>query len=218
MAAGVILVVACILAYLFGSVSFAVIISEKFIKKDVRDLGSGNAGMTNVMRSAGVGPGVLTFVCDCLKGVAAGLLGKYLVFPWLFRLTENSFFSDVNGALFLGVFCLIGHVFPIFFGFRGGKGVATVGGVAIAACPLSFAAALAVFAVVVLITRMVSAGSLAAAVALPFFAYLFEKNHYRFASLVVMAVMCIAVMIKHKDNIVRIIKGEERKINFKKKK
>lgn len=206
------------MAYLFGSVSFAVIISERFIKKDVRELGSGNAGMTNVMRSAGVGPGILTFVCDCLKGVAAGLMGRFLVFPLLFKFTGNTFFSDINGALFLGVFCLIGHVFPLFFNFRGGKGVATVGGVAIAACPLSFAAALGVFLLVALVTRTVSAGSLAAAIVLPFFAFLFEKSHYRIASLIIMGIMCITVIIKHKDNIVRLVKGEERKINFKKKK
>ncbi len=218
----IILTISCILAYLLGSISFAVIISEKFIKKDVRELGSGNAGMTNVMRNAGIIPGILTFVFDCLKGVLAGLLGKLVVFPYLFSITNNAIFSKIDGALVLGIFCMLGHLFPIFFQFKGGKGVATVGGIGIAACPLAFLVALAFFLAFTIITKMVSVGSVAAAVTLPFALYLFEKyysvsNGYTpWISLLLMGAMCLCVIIKHSENIKRIFRGTERKLGDKK--
>lgn len=217
-----ILIISCVLAYLLGSISFAVIISERFIKKDVRELGSGNAGMTNVMRNAGVLPGLLTFVLDCLKGIVAGLLGKLVVFPYLFSITHNAVFSTTNGALVLGIFCMLGHLFPIFFQFKGGKGVATVGGVGIAACPLAFLVALAFFLAVTIITKMVSAGSIAAAVTLPFAIFFLEKYYNAAAgyspvlSLLLMGCMCLCVIIKHSENIKRILKGTERKLGDKK--
>lgn len=217
-----ILIISCALSYLLGSISFAVIISERFIKKDVRELGSGNAGMTNVMRNAGVLPGLLTFVLDCLKGIVAGLLGKLVVFPYLFSITHNAVFSTINGALVLGIFCMLGHLFPIFFQFKGGKGVATVGGVGIAACPLAFLVALAFFLAVTIITKMVSAGSIAAALTLPFAIFFLEKYYNAAAgyspalSLLLMGCMCLCVIIKHSENIKRILKGTERKLGDKK--
>ncbi len=212
-----VLVASCIAAYLLGSVSFAVIISKLFIKKDVRELGSGNAGMTNVMRNAGILPGLITFVFDCLKGVASALCGKLLVFPYLYEATGIEFFSNVNGALVLGCFCFIGHVFPVFFQFRGGKGVATIGGVSLAACPICFCIAIAIFLLVTLLTRMVSAGSIVAGVSLIILIYFFEASPFiPLWSVLFMAIMCVSSILKHSQNIKRIISGTENKIGKKK--
>ena len=116
------LVLAVLISYLLGSVSFAVVFSNAFSHKDVRDFGSGNAGMTNVLRSVGVLPGVLTFVCDFLKGVFAVLIGRYLIFavaePMGIIIPEYT-------AFFCGMACQLGHIFPVFYGFRGGKSVST---------------------------------------------------------------------------------------------
>ena len=123
---------AVVIAYFFGSINFAVIFANAFLKKDVRELGSGNAGTTNVMRTAGFLPGALTFVCDALKGFAACFTGKMLfihaypdTIPWIYV------------AYMCGVACMLGHIFPIFFGFKGGKGVATSVGIFAVCCPIA---------------------------------------------------------------------------------
>ena len=104
-----------IAAYFIGSVNFAVIFAKAFLKKDVRKLGSGNAGATNVMRTAGFLPGILTFICDALKGFVASYLGK-LVFG-LVMSSGTNWLHPIYGAYLCGVACMLGHVFPIYFQF-----------------------------------------------------------------------------------------------------
>lgn len=203
---------AVVIAYLLGSINFAVIFANAFLKKDVRELGSGNAGTTNVMRTAGFLPGALTFICDALKGFAACFIGKMLfiyaypdTIPWIYV------------AYMCGVACMLGHVFPIFFGFKGGKGVATSVGIFAVCCPIAIIIGLTVFALMTLITKIVSLSSLIATVTVISLSIVFYNSE---ADIVLPAVLSIAmgviVFLKHKENIKRLVKGEEKKIKVSK--
>ena len=237
---GFLFVVFCLVAYLCGSVNFAIITTKAFTGKDVRASGSGNAGMTNVMRTAGFLPGIITFAGDFLKAVVAVVLGKYL-FPYLVELwvpatTDTLAMLPLYGALLTGFFCLLGHMFPLFYGFRGGKGIVTAAGTMLIIDWRLLLLELAVFAVLFLFTRIISVGSLAAAVCYPLTSWLCfvvfapadGKNALAVAAnapvkaevLVPTAAALIAalVMFKHKDNIKRLIKGEEKKLTLKKNK
>ena len=164
-----------IVAYLIGSINFAVIFSNLFTGRDVRNSGSGNAGTTNVMRTAGLLPGILTFVFDAAKGFVGAYIGE-LVFGYLFTLTGLTAFTPVYGAYVCYVFVMIGHIFPVFFGFRGGKGIATsVGGFAVCCLP-AIVIGLCAFAVSVLISKIVSLSSLIATVFVVSFAIVFVEN------------------------------------------
>lgn len=230
----------CLLAYLFGSVSFAIITTKAFTGDDVRDSGSGNAGMTNVMRTAGFLPGIITFFGDFIKAVAAVSLGKHVLPELVARFApvggEVALHLPVYGALLTGFFCLLGHMFPVFFGFRGGKGIVTAAGVMLILDWRLLVMEVAVFAVLFLITRIISVGSLAAALVYPLTAWIcfglyppaVPENYVGLtiegsktlplSVTVPLAVACtsILVIIKHKDNIVRIFKGEEKKLKLKK--
>lgn len=205
---------AVIIAYLLGSINFAVIFANIFLKKDVRELGSGNAGTTNVMRTAGFLPGALTFICDVLKGFAACFIGKAIfiyaypdTLPWIYV------------AYMCGVACMLGHVFPIFFRFKGGKGVATSVGIFAVCCPIAIVIGLTVFALMTLITRIVSLSSLVATVTVISLSIVFYNSE---ANIVLPALLSITmgliVFLKHKDNIKRLAKGEEKKISVRRKK
>lgn len=207
-------IAAVIIAYLLGSINFAVIFANIFLKKDVRELGSGNAGTTNVMRTAGFLPGALTFICDALKGFAACFIGKMLfihafpdTIPWIYV------------AYMCGVACMLGHVLPIFFRFKGGKGVATSVGIFAVCCPIAIIIGLTVFALGVLITRIVSLSSLIATVTVISLSLVFYDSE---ANIIIPALLSITmgvtVFLKHKDNIKRLVKGEEKKITVRRKK
>ena len=207
-------IAAVIIAYLLGSINFAVIFANIFLKKDVRELGSGNAGTTNVMRTAGFLPGALTFVCDALKGFAACFIGKMLfihaypdTIPWIYV------------AYMCGVACMLGHIFPIFFGFKGGKGVATSVGIFAVCCPIAIVIGLTVFALMVLLTKIVSLSSLIATVTVISLSLVFYNSDANIALPAVLSIsMGAIVFLKHKDNIKRLIKGEEKKITVRRKK
>lgn len=207
-------VAAVVIAYLLGSINFAVIFANAFLKKDVRELGSGNAGTTNVMRTAGFLPGALTFVCDALKGFAACFIGKMLfihaypdTIPWIYV------------AYMCGVACMLGHVFPIFFGFKGGKGVATSVGIFAVCCPIAIVIGLTVFALMVLLTKIVSLSSLIATVTVISLSIVFYNSDANIALPAVLSIsMGAIVFLKHKDNIKRLVKGEEKKITVRRKK
>lgn len=205
-------ITALIAAYLLGSINFAVIFSSIFLKKDVRKLGSGNAGTTNVMRSAGFLPGALTFIFDALKGFAACFLGKEL-FEYAATKTDAFFVVGIYGAFACGLLCMLGHIFPIFFGFKGGKGVATSVGIFAVCSPMAIISGLLVFAIVLILSKMVSLASLIATVVVASLAIVLYNGE---ASILPVAVLSIAmgllVFIKHKDNIKRLINGTERKI------
>ena len=225
----ILVIISAVVAYFVGSVSFAVIITNKFSKKDVRNYGSGNAGMTNVMRVSGVGPGLVTFLGDTLKGYVAAAVG-FFVFTYIFNLSRQfELFAPLYGAYLCSLFAVIGHVFPILFDFRGGKAVSTTFGAMLFCNWPSALIALGVFLAVLLITSYVSAGSIAAALSLvitmPFFTfsptvpYLMQECSaaQKTATTVIMAIITAIVFIKHKDNIVRIFSGTEKSIYKKKK-
>ena len=205
---------AVVIAYFLGSINFAVIFANAFLKKDVRELGSGNAGTTNVMRTAGFLPGALTFICDALKGFAACFIGKMLfihaypdTIPWIYV------------AYMCGVACMLGHIFPIFFGFKGGKGVATSVGIFAVCCPIAIVIGLTVFALMVLLTKIVSLSSLIATVTVISLSIVFYNSDANIALPAVLSIsMGAIVFLKHKDNIKRLIKGEEKKITVRRKK
>lgn len=206
--------VTVIAAYLIGSISFAVIFSKGFLKKDVRELGSGNAGTTNVMRNAGFLPGALTFIFDALKGFAAAYLGK-AIFQYIHTQTGSEWSFWVYGAYLCGVACMFGHIFPLFFGFKGGKGVATSVGIYAVCCPIAIIIGLAVFAVSTLVTRYVSLSSVLAATVVVVLSIVFHNDTAGiFPQIILSVLMGVMVITKHKDNIKRLINGTENKIKL----
>ncbi len=208
-------VLTVVLAYLLGSISFAIIFSKAFMKKDVRELGSGNAGTTNIMRTGGAKLGALTFLCDVLKGFVACLLGK-LVFKNVF---ENGNEWAVYGAFICGLACMLGHVFPIYFQFKGGKGIATSVGIFAVCCYPAIIIGLAIFALGVFTTKIVSLSSIAAAITVVSFTMIFHfinapASFWPQALLAV--VMGVLVIVKHGENIKRLVNGTEKKLTIRK--
>lgn len=217
-------------AYLIGSINFAVIFTRKYNHVDVRDFGSGNAGTTNVLRVSGARAGVATFALDILKGAVAAGLGL-LVFSLLWKgsaaeLTASSYrnpiFLSQYGAFLCGFAGMLGHCFPVFFGFRGGKAVATSVGVFAVCCPLAIILGLISFAVSMLISKIVSLSSLIASlvvmgatVALAF-SYKISPNANPWIITVITIGCGLIVILRHTENIKRIIKGEEKKFSVKK--
>ncbi len=207
----------CLVSYLLGSISFAVVFSRLFSHKDVRDFGSGNAGMTNVMRVSGKLPGILTFIFDFLKGFFSAYIGG-VVFSYLLEATSNPVFHSVYGKLICALFCMFGHVFPVFFKFRGGKGVATGVGAFFAICPIAAATGLGVFAVLFLITGIISLSSLmGTASVVVVFLILMDTSVNVIPQIVLSISIALIIFIKHKENIIRLIHGEEKKLKVKKK-
>ncbi len=204
-------------AYLIGSISFAVILSRLFANEDVRAKGSGNAGTTNVMRSVGMLPGLLTFVFDALKGFVACKAGG-LIFQYISENTEAVWAAPIYGAYICGVACMLGHVFPIFFGFKGGKGVATSVGIFLVCCPVAIITGLAVFALGLIVTKIVSLSSLVATVVVVIMSIIFADNSALLLPQIIMClIMGIIVFAKHTSNIERLLKGEEKRITVKRK-
>lgn len=183
-------------SYLLGAIPTGIVISRLMGKGDPRKSGSGNIGATNVGRTAGKLAGVLTLLGDVLKGgVPVFLAARY--YP------ESLFVSLVGLAAFMG------HLFPVYLGFKGGKGVATGLGVMAVICPLAILLSAAVFAVVAAAKRYVSLASMLAAAALPVFFSFFPKGRDYVGMAVVVAVL---VILKHKDNIKRLVAGTENRI------
>ncbi len=213
-------VVAVLAAYIVGSINFAVIFTKAFTHTDVRDYGSGNAGTTNVMRVGGMTPGLLTFVCDALKGFVACIIGRWL-FGYVYAQTGDAYMLPIYGAYLCGLACMIGHIFPIFFGFKGGKGVATSVGIFAVCCPVAIISGLGVFAAVLIISRIVSLSSLAATVVVVVLSIVLRsrENGASWVPQTVLAVsMGAIVFIKHHENIKRLINGNEKKITVRGKK
>ena len=221
-------ILAAIVAYLLGSINFAIIFSKIFVNKDVRDFGSHNAGMTNTMRVAGVLPGALTFIFDVLKGIAAAYVG-FIVFKYCYTLNPNQMFLPIYGGYLSAVACMLGHCFPIFFGFKGGKAVATCLGVMLVCNFPAAIIAIVVFLLLLLSSRIVSLSSIIAVASmlvtvpnyqmsgvLPFVLNANGPIGANFVILIFNLIMVILVTVKHKENISRMLKGTERKVSFKK--
>ncbi len=186
-------------AYLLGSIPFGYLLVRTFLKQDIRAVGSGNIGATNVARSGAKGLGILTLLLDCLKGFAAVLLALYLGQ------------HDLDLAAVAAVAAILGHVFPIWLGFRGGKGIATALGVFLALSWPTALCALGVFIAVTFLTRYVSLGSILGAATLPLFMLYFQPYHSLIfiSSTVFISLLCI---LKHSANIARLKNGTESKI------
>lgn len=212
---------AMVAAYLIGSISFAVIFSKIFTGKDVRDSGSGNAGATNMLRTAGKLPGILTFVCDALKGFAACMVGR-VVFGYLYTATaQNELFNPVYGAYLCCIAVMLGHIFPVFFGFKGGKAVACSVGTFAVCCPIAIILGLSGFVVSLVISKIVSLSSLIATVIVVgtsvIYQFVAKDITYNIIPVIILSLIAgFIVFIKHKDNIIRLAKGEEKKISSKK--
>jgi glycerol-3-phosphate acyltransferase PlsY len=200
-----------ILAYLLGSIPAAVWIGKYFHNIDVREHGSGNAGTSNTIRVLGWKTGIPVLLIDLGKGWLATML------PVFFKLTEPGSALMTNLQILAGVTAIIGHIFPAFAGFRGGKGVATAFGVLLALQPLLTISCFGVFLVVLFSTGIVSVSSMSAGIAFPILLFLVfdtQSTMFRLFSIFV----AIALIITHRKNIRRLLRGEESKlINFRKK-
>ena len=210
-------------SYLLGSINGAVIISWLFGHRDVRKEGSGNAGMTNMLRVMGVVPGLLTFLIDAVKGVAACLIANLWVLPYVYSELGFDLLRPEYAVYYVAVFCLIGHVYPVFFGFKGGKGVATTLGVGLVCCWQTALVALSLFIIVFAFSKIVSLGSITAAVSLPFLNMLFAKRiegepHAVLIQCLLITLMSLNIIISHRSNIKRLVRNEEKKLTVKKNK
>lgn len=207
-------IVVAILAYLLGSISFSVIISKKMAGFDVREKGSGNAGSTNVLRTVGKKAAIITLICDVLKGVVSVLIA----------LLAGKIIQGLNNALLVqiaGIFVILGHTFPIFFKFKGGKGIATSLGVLLI-INWQIGLICLVFALILMIlTRRVSIGSIAAAILFPVLVLFINQNYIvaestNWSYLIFSIIVAIFVIFNHRSNIKRILNGTESKISLKK--
>ena len=205
-------IIVAIVAYLLGSISFSVIVSKKLAGFDVREKGSGNAGATNVLRSVGTKGAILTLLGDALKGVVA----------ILFAILVGAIAKNSDKALLVqiaGILVVIGHTFPIFFEFKGGKGVATALGVLLMT-NWKIGLICLVFALVLMaLTRIVSMGSVGAAILFPVLT-LFIHSNYTVSDgssyFIYSIILAVIVAFNHRSNIQRILNGTENKLSFKK--
>lgn len=199
--------VSCIViltSYFMGNISPATVMG-KLYSVDIRSKGSGNPGTTNVLRTLGKKAAAITLAVDVLKGLVPVMLTKFALAPIL-----GSEFAETL-SVWAGFSAILGHIFPVAFGFKGGKGVATTFGVLIMAMPLLGLLEFLIMASSVLISRMVSLGAVIGALAFPLLVSKFEPEHLAFS-------LCLALLVlyKHNENIGRIVRGEENKISFKK--
>ena len=202
----IIIIALLVTAYLLGSIPSAVWWGKRYYGIDVREFGSGYAGATNTFRVLGKKAGIPVLFIDIVKGTSAVLLA--FLSPFVFE--SNQF---VNLQLGLGIAALVGHVFPIFAGFRGGKGVATILGIVICLTPITSLMVLGVFLIVLLATRYVSLSSMTAGLSFPFFLNIVLKNQNQ--TLLIFSLFVAALLIvTHKKNIARLLKRQETKVNL----
>jgi len=188
-------------AYLIGSISTSVWIGKVFFNVDIREYGSGNAGTTNTFRTLGRKAGIIVFLVDVLKGLAA----TQLVFLFHHNFDENSLLLI---QILSGVFAVLGHIFPVYTGFKGGKGVATLLGMCLGFLTFPTLMAAAVFTIVFIISGYVSLGSMSAGVSFPVFV-LAIFNYSALPITLFTLVIPVLLIFTHKKNIVRLINREE---------
>lgn len=192
-----------VLSYLLGSVPTGYLLVRTFRKQDIRTVGSGNIGATNVIRSGSKRLGAVTFLLDVAKGAAAVLLGAYVFAPMLPG-------APARNVEALAALCaVLGHMFPIWLGFRGGKGVATGFGVFLVAAPWAALAAIGLFFVITALTRYVSLGSILGAASFPVFAWFTVKGDKPVFFLGVQIAVALLIIVKHHPNIRRLLTGTE---------
>jgi acyl phosphate:glycerol-3-phosphate acyltransferase len=200
-------VILLVAAYIMGAIPFSLLVGKLFYKTDVRKFGSGNPGATNTLRTLGPKAGLSVLLLDILKGVIPVLLVYYFsIWPGI----------QVHDRMIIaGALAIAGHIFSPFLGFKGGKGVATSIGVILAIEPLFALGIVAVFVLTLWFSRFVSLSSIAAAFAFTLLTLLFKNDQY----ILVLFSICITllIIIKHKDNITRLIRGEENRFTFRQK-
>ncbi len=198
-------IILVMIAYALGSIPTSVWVSRGMFDIDIRDYGSGNAGATNTFRVLGPKWGLFVMICDVLKGFLAVKLAMF---------ASNNEMSDItflNFQLILGIAAVLGHVFPVWAGFKGGKGVATLFGLVIGISPWTALACSGVFLLVLYLTRFVSLSSVLASIAFPLFILVIfnvENSFYRVFAIGV----ALLVILTHQKNIGRILKGDESKV------
>ena len=209
-------IIMAIIAYAIGSVNFSVIFSKKFAGFDVREKGSGNAGTTNMLRTVGKKAAAITLLCDILKGVISILIA--MLIGNIVEASDKELLVQVAG-----IAVVLGHTFPIFFGFKGGKGVATSLGVLIMTNWQIGLICLTFAIVLMALTRMVSLGSVSAAVLYPVLTLFINQNYTVLSEgndgrkyFVYSVILAIIVLFNHRANIKRILEGNENKLSFKK--
>ncbi|MBQ7714741.1 MAG: glycerol-3-phosphate 1-O-acyltransferase PlsY [Clostridia bacterium] len=199
--------VCAVIGYLIGSINFSIIISKVFYKDDIRTHGSGNAGSTNMLRTHGTLSGLATFVGDGLKTALAVFIGAVIY--------------NLPGAYVAGLFCIIGHIFPLYFGFKGGKGVVTVAVVMALTNIWTFLICLLIFLIVVIGTKYVSLGSVIAVLLYPLVLFkvldvtVKEGHGYEYVGVLFAFLVAVIVTVKHRTNLKRIYNHTESKISFK---
>lgn len=204
-------ILVAVVSYLLGSLNFGVILSKCVRKDDIREKGSGNAGTTNMMRSYGKTLGTLTIIGDIVKVIIAIEIAFHIISVEELKAALDSLDTNPQICLksFAGLFAVIGHIFPLYFGFKGGKGVATSGGMVIFVNWKIALILLVIFALNLLITKYVSLGSLLMAVFYPVMMWLFYKD------IVLVCIACVftlVIVIAHRQNIKKLINGTENKI------
>ncbi len=198
-------VIICIIApYLLGSMNFAIIISKAKYGSDIRQHGSGNAGMTNMMRTYGKSAAAFTLLGDALKAILSGIIGYAAI--------------GMYGAYIAGMFCILGHMFPIYYKFKGGKGVVTAYASILMCDPVVFLVLLLIFVIIVAFTKYISLGSVMCMLLYPVILDRMHKIIYGVTGpYVIIAIFNAALIIfMHRENIKRLLKGKENKFSFKK--
>jgi len=215
----VLMLITALPAYILGSVNGAIIISKAFFRKDIRDYGSGNPGLTNFYRVFGKVGVLLVIIIDVLKTVAPVLFGG-----WLFAYFTDMVLSEVGpfvrfssltifGQALAGLFVMLGHCFPMFYKFKGGKGVMAIGAIVIVIDWRLALISWGVFILITLITRYVSLGAMLGCIAFPVSMVLLNVGGI--AELTVIILCVILVIVRHSPNIKRLVKGEESKLKLK---
>lgn len=194
-----------IIGYLLGSINTSIVIGKVFFKIDIREHGSGNAGTTNALRTLGKGAALAVLSGDFLKGVLACIIGRYLAG----ELSPGVYAGEYAG----GLFAILGHNWPVYFGFKGGKGVLTSFAVVLMFSPISALICLAIFIAIVAITKFVSLGSIVSVMFFPIIAWLNGEPPLLVTVGVFLAVL---IAVRHKTNIQRLLAKNEKKLSFKK--
>ena len=208
-------IIIAVIAYLIGSINFSIILSKRMAGFDIREKGSGNAGTTNMLRAVGKKAAVITLICDILKGVVSILIA----------VLAGKIVKNLDNALLVqlaGIFVIIGHTFPIFFKFKGGKGIATALGVLLM-INWQIGLICLIFALVLMaLTKMVSVGSIAAAILFPILVAFIDQNYIvptsnsNWSYLVFSVIVALLVIFNHRANVQRILNGTENRLSFKK--
>lgn len=222
-------IIVAVIAYLLGSIPFGYILVRLFRKQDIRQTGSGNIGATNVARSGAKGLGILTLFLDAAKGYAAIVIAKTLfstLVPSKLPIPENAFEYGITAAYreqaiviaaaIAAIFAILGHMYPIWLKFKGGKGVATGVGVFLALAPLAVGIVLVLFLVIVWFSRYVSLGSIIATAAFPLLAWLLYRNQTPSIVFIIAAFGAFLIIAKHHQNIRRLLAGTEHRLGEKK--